>query len=102
MHTDRGPVWVVELYGEADLATWGLLQDELDRAAQMDRDTVVLDVTHLRFCDVHCAQMILAAAATTRMIIAGASGPVGRVFEVLDPAQRMPRYRVLAEATAVP
>ncbi|QGN58910.1 STAS domain-containing protein [Nostocoides sp. HKS02] len=101
-HADHGPVWVVDLLGEADLATWDILQEELDRAARMDRDKVVLDLSRLRFCDVHCAQLILAAGATTRLAIAGASGPVRRVFEVLDPAQRMPRYLGMAEATAVP
>lgn len=101
-HADHGPVWVVDLLGEADLATWDLLEQELDRAARMDRDKVVLNLTRLRFCDVHCAQLILAAATTTQLIIAGASGPVRRVFEVLDPAQRLPRYGGVAEATVLP
>jgi STAS domain len=95
-HSDHGRLWVLELVGEADLATCELLEAELDIATGMDRDRLVLDLTRLRFCDVHCARMILAAAST----VAGATGPVGRVFEFLDPLQRVPRYQRIKDATA--
>jgi anti-anti-sigma factor len=94
-HWDHGRLWVVDLVGEADLATCELLEDELDLARRMDRERVVLDLTQLRFCDVSSARMILAAAST----VAGAMGPVRRVFEFLDPLQRVPRYSAIKDAT---
>ena len=96
-HFDRGRLWVVDLAGEADLATWEFLEAELDLATGMDRERVVLDLTRLRFCDVYCARLILAAAST----VAGAKGPVRRVLEFLDPLQRVPRHQGITDATAM-
>jgi hypothetical protein len=92
-------VWVLALSGEADLATHAVLEGGLAEAAQMKREKLILDVTRLRFCDVGCAELILTTAQTTPLALAGATGIVRRVFEFLDPVERVPRYRGIRGAT---
>jgi anti-anti-sigma regulatory factor len=98
-HRDYGTIWVVKLSGEADLATRALLRRELAAAVRMDRDLVVLDVAGLRFCDVGCAELILAAGRRTSVSLAAAKGAVKRVFELLDPHETVPRYRAIQGTT---
>jgi STAS domain len=95
---DHGSLWVLQLTGEADLATRSMFEEELAEAVAMHRERVVLDVTRLRFCDVGSAELVLTTARTTPISLAGAAGPVKRVFEMLDPLERAPRYRSIWDA----
>jgi anti-anti-sigma regulatory factor len=79
---------MLELSGEADIATLGLLRQELARLATLQRADVVVDVTGLAFCDVASAESILAARRTNPVTVIGASGTVKRVFDLLDALQR--------------
>jgi len=94
MHEDRGSAWVLSLSGEADLFTQGLLEDQLDTALAMGRESLVLDVRRLTFCDVACAQRVLAATRTGSATLFGATGEVKRVFELLDADETLPRRNV--------
>ena len=83
-HRDEGVRGVLELSGEADIATLALLRDELAEAIGRHGDHLVLDVTDLRFCDVHSAHMILMACRMTPIRLTGATGSVERVFDLLQ------------------
>jgi anti-anti-sigma regulatory factor len=93
-HLDGGAFWVLELSGEADIATLGLLRQELAHLATTNTGEAVVDVTRLEFCDVAAAQMILVAACTIPFTLRGAAGPVKRVFDLLDALQkqRLPHH----------
>lgn len=106
-HREEGPLRVMQLCGEADLATRTVLQAELEAALHPELDTVpgservrvVVDLSGLRFCDVHSARMILRSAPVGRLALVGAAGPVERVLRILDPSEVVPRYRELSDAT---
>ena len=87
-HLDGGAFWVLELSGEADIATLGLLSQELAHLATTNTGEAVVDVTRLEFCDVAAAQMILVAGCTIPFTLRGATGPVKRVFDLLDALQK--------------
>ena len=92
-HHDSGAVWVVKLVGEADLSTQTTLESALSRALSMKRDTVVVDVSRLTFCDATCACALLDAnRAGRRLVVAGHTGIVSRVFQLLDPGQTIARH----------
>lgn len=84
---------MLELSGEADIATVGLLGDELAQMATMNREEVVVDVTNLEFCDVASAHLLLTARRTLPVTLSGATGSVKRVFDLLEAlrALRLPR-----------
>ena len=83
-HVDRGTSWALELSGEADIATVTMLGEELADAVGMGREDLVVDLTGLRFCDVHSAHLIRSAREPKPVSLTGATGSVKRVFELLD------------------
>lgn len=87
-HVDGEDFWVLELSGQADIATLGLLRQELAHLATTNTREAVVDVTRLEFCDVAAAQMILVAECTIPFTLRGATGPVKRVFDLLDALQK--------------
>jgi hypothetical protein len=89
-HCEEGDAWLLELSGEADIATAALLRQELALLAATDRDDVVVDVTRLTSCDVASAHLILTARGTTPVTVRGATGSVKWMFDQLD-ALRMQR-----------
>ena len=93
-HLDDGAVWLLELTGEADIATSALLRQELALLAATNRADAVVDVTSLTFCDVASAHLILTARRTKPLAVRGATGSVKRVFDLLDALrmQRQPRH----------
>ncbi len=90
-HLDRGAQWVLELSGEADIATLSMLAEELAQAVGMNREHLAVDVTRLRFCDVRSAHLILTARRTAPVDVTGATGSVKRAFDILDLLNRRPR-----------
>ena len=93
-HLDGGAFWVLELSGEADVATLGMLREELAQMVTLNREHVVVDVTKLAFCDVASAHLLLTARRTIPVTLSGATGSVERVFDLLSALQRqrLPRY----------
>lgn len=89
-HLDQGALWVLELSGEADIATLAMLGEELAVAVAMNREHLVVDVTSLRFCDVRSAHMILTARTTGGMDVKGATGSVKRSLDLVTSLQRHP------------
>ena len=87
-HLDGGPSWVLELSGEADVATMGMLRLVLAQMATLDIEDVVVDVSDLAFCDVASAHLILTARRTIPVTVSGATGSVKRVFDLVDALQR--------------
>jgi hypothetical protein len=87
-------MWVLELSGEADIATLGLLRQELAHLATTNSGEAVVDVTQLKFCDVAAAQLILVAGSTIPFTLRGATGPAKRVFDLSDALQkqRLPHH----------
>lgn len=103
-HLDDGESWLLELSGEADMATADLLQQELALLATTSRVDAVVNVTRLTFCDVASAHRILTARRTRPVTVRGATGGVGRVFHLLEAlmAQRLPRYLASGRCAAAP
>lgn len=94
-HRDRGPIWVMGLAGEADLATRDQLDRGLSHALARSPAVVVVDVSELDFCDSRCATTVIEANCQTpgtEMVLTGSRGIVRRVFDLLDPAQTLPRH----------
>lgn len=87
-HLDGGDVRVLELSGEADVATLDLLRQELAHLATTTTGEAVVDVTRLEFCDVASAQLILVSGSTVPFTLRGATGRVSRVFDLLDALQK--------------
>ncbi len=94
-HHDEGSVWVMKLAGEADLMSLAELVQGLTQALSTDRGVVVVDVAGLDFCDSLCATAVIEAncnAPETQVVLVGAHGMVGRVFDLLDPAETLARH----------
>lgn len=98
-HGDCKASWVLELSGEADIATLALLRQELAHMVAVQPADVVVDVTALAFCDVASAELILAARRTSPVRVVGATGSVKRLFDLLDrlKEQRLGRYDTPSE-----
>jgi anti-anti-sigma regulatory factor len=92
-------VWALELSGEADIATLAMLGAELADAVRKDREDLVVDLTGLRFCDVHSAHLILTARRPKPVSLTGASGSVKRVFDLLDALHVAPDHAASRGAT---
>jgi STAS domain-containing protein len=103
-HLDDGESWLLELSGEADIATAALLRHELALLATTSRADAVVDVTRLAFCDVASAHRILTARRTRPVTVRGATGGVRRMFVLLEAlqAQRLPRYLASGRGGANP
>lgn len=93
-HLEGERFCLLELSGEADVATGRLLRDELALLLTVDRDDRVVDVTNLAFCDVASAHRLLTARRTGRVTLSGATGSVQRVFDLLEAlwVERVPHY----------
>lgn len=93
-HRSDGPTWVLELSGEADIATWGLVRMVVAQMATVTDECIVVDVGNLAFCDVATAQLIMSSGNGIPVSVTGATGSVERVFDLLDTIQRerMPRF----------
>jgi len=93
-HLDGGAFWVLELSGETDIATVGLLRQEVAYLARSNPGEAVVDVTQLEFCDVAAAQLIRVAGRRIPFTLRGATGPVKRVLDLLEALQqqRLPHY----------
>lgn len=93
-YMDEGRSLVLELSGEADIATMGLLRQELGGILATRREGVVVDVHHLAFCDVSSAQLLLSAQRRNRVTVSGATGSVKRVLALLEAPQqqRLPLF----------
>ncbi|HYN28668.1 MAG TPA: STAS domain-containing protein [Dermatophilaceae bacterium] len=85
-------MWVLELSGEADIATESMLGEELAQAAGKNRGHLAVDLTGLRFCDVRSAHLIRRARGTAPVEVTGATGSVLRVFGLLDSLARQPGH----------
>jgi anti-sigma B factor antagonist len=57
---------VVEVTGELDLASVGLLEEEMGRALDTDAPAIVLDISQLRFIDSTGIQLLLRLQARSR------------------------------------
>ncbi len=98
---DEGPVRVLELFGECDLATGEVLRAALTDALSSHPATLVLDLSRVEFCDVSCAGLVFSAGQHTEVVLAGLAGVVRRLFDVLDPDQQLPRYNTIGDATSI-
>lgn len=85
-HLDGSPR-VLQLFGEADIATLGMLRRELAHLAATHQADVVVDVTGLKFCDVASAHLILTARRRVPVTIGGATGSVKRVLDLVSALQ---------------
>jgi hypothetical protein len=89
---------VLTLSGGADRATRSVLETHLSAMTSVRDEKFIVDVTALRYCDLGCAEMIMAAAKTTHVSLVGATGTVRRVFEFLDPLTTVPRFPAMGAA----
>lgn len=100
-HLDEGPCWVLELSGEADVVTLGVLRAELAHAVAMNHERVVVELSRLRFCDVQSAHSILAASRATPITVRGATGSVRRTFDLLGSLQQRSGYGAVPPSPAL-
>jgi len=102
-HLDAAP-WVLELSGEADIATLDLLRQELMQLARSQGAHAVVDVSPLLFCDVASTHLILTAGRLMPVTVTGATGSVKRVFDLMESlqAQRLPRFLAAGQLTGLP
>ena len=96
--------WVLELAGEADIATELLLEHELAQLVAGCSEQAVVDVTWLSFCDIASAHLILTTRRWVPVSVVGATRSVQRVFDLLDlvQAQRLPHYLPARHSEAQP
>ena len=81
---------VLELSGEADISTVEMLTEELAQVVALNRDDVVVELSHLTFCDIESAHSIMTARRMTPFTVSGATGTVQRVFDLLGTLQARP------------
>lgn len=93
---------VLALAGECDLASRDMLRDGLVDALTDTPRLLIVDLAQLSFCDGHGAALILIAAQTSRLALAGLAGTPRLVFDVLDPANEVPRYPTVNDAADDP
>ncbi|MCW2878632.1 MAG: anti-sigma-factor antagonist [Sphaerisporangium sp.] len=82
-----GPITVVELAGELDIATAGLIAGMVKELIRIGHATLVLDVSGVRFCDTTGLESLLQshdeawkAGGSLRLI--GVHGVLERVLEI--------------------
>ncbi|HET6668315.1 MAG TPA: STAS domain-containing protein [Intrasporangium sp.] len=97
---ERGRYQVLELSGEGDLATGETLRTEIDQALSQRPPALIVDLTRVSFCDGHCARLILRAARHSPVVTVGLAGAAALVFELLDPAGRLPRHPCVDDAVS--
>ena len=89
---------VVELSGDCDISTEQALRDGLAQAPGDPDRGLIVDMSRVSFCDGESAATILVAESDRRLAVVGVSGATRRVFDVLDPTERVPRYRIVDAA----
>lgn len=91
---DLGGFRVLDLTGDCDLATWAMLRDGLAAALAGRSVSLIVDMSHVKFCDGHSMAMILnLRRRTARLAVVGLESATRRVFDVLDPTGEVLRYR---------
>ena len=91
----RGPLAVVELYGELDLLASASLEPELERLAdEPGVDVVALDLRALDFLDSSGLRVVVLAnerldSNERRLVLVRGSSPVQRVFELTRMTERL-------------
>jgi anti-anti-sigma factor len=93
-----GHIDVLELDGDCDVATLSSLRHTVVGALGQGPSALIVDLTHVRFCDAGSAAVLLAAAQRTPLVLVGAEGIVARVFDILDPGRTLMRQPSVAEA----
>jgi hypothetical protein len=78
---------VLELSGEADIATMGMLRREMALLTTIGHANAEVDLTALTFCDVASAQLLLTARRRAPVTLTGATGSVSRLFDLLEVAE---------------
>lgn len=93
---------VLALAGECDPATHDTLRDGLVNALTDTPRLLIVDLAQLGFCDGRGAALILTAAQTSRLALAGLTGTPRLVFDLLDPTNEVPRYPTVNDAADDP
>ncbi|MEA2153929.1 MAG: hypothetical protein QOE11_69 [Solirubrobacteraceae bacterium] len=91
----EGGAHCIRVFGELDLATVGAVEEELGRAEAGDAESIVLDLSGLRFMDSTGVRLVVTAAARSRSAgdrLSLVRGPaaVQRVFELSGVADVLP------------
>lgn len=89
---------VLELAGDCDIATVASLRQTVVEALGHCPAALIVDLTHVRFCDAGSAAVLLSAGQRIPLVLVGAEGIVARVFEILDPGRALMRQPSVAEA----
>jgi anti-anti-sigma factor len=104
--TERGPLtirtereleatYVVELYGELDIAGLDFVADELARVEESDAQRILVDLSALEFIDSSGLRVLLEAAARSardsgRVSFLRPQGAVARVMALTQMDERLP------------
>ena len=91
---EQGGVRVLHVAGELDLSTAPALCLRLESARQVVDARVLVDLTHLEFCDstglralILAAQEIMASAGTFGVVVPSGDGAVAKMFSVCGAAE---------------
>lgn len=91
---DLGRFRVLDLTGDCDLATWAMLRDGLAAALAGGSDSLIVDLSHVAFCDSYSTAMILnVRRRTARLAVVGLNSATRLVFDLLDPTGEVLRCR---------
>ena len=83
------------------MSTRDMLQSALDQTSSTrGHSPLILYLSRLELCDVGCTRMVCEASRQGRVALAGPAGMVDKVFGLLDPDHRVPRYDDVNDALA--
>lgn len=89
---------VLSLTGECDIATREMLESGLTDALTDKGRVLIVDLSDLEFCDGGAAALVLVAAQDNPLVLVGLNGSASYVFDLLDPADQVPRYPTVSAA----
>jgi anti-sigma B factor antagonist len=103
--TAQGGVFtVVSVFGEIDMASEPVLRDALEPLLRRSNPQIVLDLSHVDFCDSTGVSLLVASrrrlGTRGRLLLAGAQPHMERLLQITGLDQLFPMYATVADATA--
>ncbi|KAA0943207.1 STAS domain-containing protein [Streptomyces apricus] len=102
--TASGRYLVAKVSGEMDHATGPVLRPQFEELLCQDKDSVVLDLSDVSFCDSVGLNTLIsiwreAEENGTELVLACTPGPVQRILQITGVDQLLPHYGTVTDAT---